>query len=121
MAVKIKTQDDKIVEIDLELAKKSTLLKNLIEDLGDDIDVIPVNNVSHEIFMKVIEYLKNPENSDYFRMDHEMMIAVILAANFLDMEEFLDRLCKEMAENIKDKSVDEIREIFDIPPPVPFC
>jgi S-phase kinase-associated protein 1 len=116
--IKLLSEDKKIVELDLELASKSVLLKNMIDDLSDSIDTeIPINNISYDILIKVVEFLKDENNGDFFKMDQDTLMQVILAANFLDINDLLEKSCKEMSDRIQGKSVEEIREIFDIPAP----
>lgn len=111
--------ENKIVDLELELASKSILLKNMIEDLPDSLDtVIPINNISYDIMLKVIEYLKDENNNKFFNINQDTLMLVILAANFLDINDLLEKSCKEMSNRIQGKTVEEIREIFDIPEPV---
>lgn len=113
--VKIKTQDNQVIELAQETAYKSVLLKNLVEDLGDSEEPIPLQNVTSKTFNKVLEYFELKEHEDYFaKMDRDFLFEVILAANFLDIEDLLDKACKKVADSLKDKSVEEIREILEI-------
>lgn len=43
-----------------------------------------------------------------------MIFELIIASNYLDFRYLLDLLCKKVANMIKNKSVDEIRDTFNI-------
>ncbi|XP_037437872.1 SKP1-like protein 1 isoform X1 [Triticum dicoccoides] len=47
-------------------------------------------------------------------VDQAMLFDIILAANFLSIKGLLDLACQKVADDIKDKSVEEVREIFKI-------
>ncbi|CAN0914029.1 SKP1-like protein 4, partial [Linum grandiflorum] len=48
------------------------------------------------------------------RQDQDMLFDVILAANYMDIKGLFDLTCKEVAEMMKGKDVEEIRKIFHI-------
>ncbi|EGD81487.1 fimbriata-associated protein [Salpingoeca rosetta] len=47
-------------------------------------------------------------------MDQSTLFKLILAANFLDIKSLLDLTCKHVAGMIKNRSVEEIRQQFNI-------
>ncbi|XP_020181820.1 SKP1-like protein 11 [Aegilops tauschii subsp. strangulata] len=47
-------------------------------------------------------------------VDQATLFDIILAANFLSIKGLLDLACQKVADDIKDKSVEEVREIFKI-------
>ncbi|XP_037431016.1 SKP1-like protein 11 [Triticum dicoccoides] len=47
-------------------------------------------------------------------VDQATVFDIILAANFLSIKGLLDLACQKVADDIKDKSVEEVREIFKI-------
>lgn len=130
--VKVTTQDGIQMELNTVLANQCILIKNLIEDLGDESNEldIPLQNVSSETMTKVIEYLNYKQETeydkkdvtedlkffDYVKMDdiaeRDKLFQVILAANYLDHESLLSLGCKKVAEYIKGKPIEEIKEIF---------
>lgn len=130
--VKVTTQDGIQMELNTVLANQCILIKNLIEDLGDESNEldIPLQNVSSETMTKVIEYLNYKQETeydkkdvtedlkffDYVKMDdiaeRDKLFQVILAANYLDNESLLSLGCKKVAEYIKGKPIEEIKEIF---------
>lgn len=137
-SVKLTTSDNAELVVDREVAERSILIKNLLEDLGGDNDeAIPIPNVNEAVMKKVLEWCehhrKDPpasqdDDSDsrkkstdidewdqkFMQVDQEMLFEIILAANYLDIKALLDVGCKTVANMIKGKSPDEIRKTFNI-------
>jgi S-phase kinase-associated protein 1 len=126
------SNDNKEIKIGKEIAKKSVLIKNMIEDIGDSDAPIPLPNVNHKVLEKVIEWCEyhvNDSEEDvqesksleidewdqkYMKVDQESLFDIILAANYLDIKQLLDLGCKFVANMIKGKTTEEIRKIFNI-------
>ncbi|KAF2446386.1 S-phase kinase-associated protein-like protein 1 [Karstenula rhodostoma CBS 690.94] len=132
------TSDNATLPVDREVAERSILIKNLLEDLGvDNTEAIPIPNVNEAVMKKVLEWCehhrKDPpasqdDDSDsrkkstdidewdqkFMQVDQEMLFEIILAANYLDIKALLDVGCKTVANMIKGKSPDEIRKTFNI-------
>ncbi|WAQ88480.1 hypothetical protein PtA15_9A607 [Puccinia triticina] len=131
------TSDGEQFTIDREVAIRSVLIKNMIEDVGESDNPIPLPNVSASVLKKVIEWCehhkKDPEPSTedpddarkrateisdwdtkFINVDQEMLFEIILAANYLDIKPLLDVGCKSVANMIKGKQPDEIRKLFNI-------
>jgi len=53
-------------------------------------------------------------DNEYFKMDKETLFAVILAANYLDVKELTKRAAKAIAQGLKGKSVQEMRDFLGI-------
>jgi S-phase kinase-associated protein 1 len=51
---------------------------------------------------------------EYMKIEQATLFEVILAANYLDMKNLLDLGCKTVANMIKGKSVEEIRQVKTI-------
>ena len=126
------------INVDVDVAEKSTILKNMIEDTGKDGE-IPIPNIRVSILRKVIVYCthyrgqqspgipkplphKNlkeagvPEwDCDYINLDNmDDLIDLVVASNFLDIEGLLNLGCAKIASLIKGKNVEEIRDMFGI-------
>ncbi|KAK0722557.1 Skp1 family, dimerization domain-containing protein [Lasiosphaeria miniovina] len=138
--VTLASNDGSHIEVDRVVAERSMLIKNLIEDLGDDAIAtapIPIPNVNDPVLRKVVEWCdhhrgdslqSNEEENDnrkkttdieewdqkFMQVDQEMLFEIILAANFLDIKALLDVGCKTVANMIKGKSPEEIRKTFNI-------
>jgi S-phase kinase-associated protein 1 len=134
--IKISSSDDQVFEVEEKVITQSTLIKNMLNDLEVSDTVIPLQNITSDILKKVIEYaehhkddephveetekkvdsaINNDWDKKFMDLDRSIIFDIILAANYLDMEELLNLGCKTIANNyIKGKSADEIREIFGI-------
>ncbi|KAF2756004.1 E3 ubiquitin ligase SCF complex, Skp subunit [Pseudovirgaria hyperparasitica] len=138
--VLIETSDGIEIRVDREVAERSVLIKNLLEDLGPEAaeqGAIPIPNVNEAVMRKVLEWCeqhkKDPpaaadDDADnrkkttdidewdqkFMQVDQEMLFEIILAANYLDIKALLDVGCKTVANMIKGKSPDEIRKTFNI-------
>ena len=51
---------------------------------------------------------------DFCKVDQTTLFELILAANFLDIPPLLDLTCKTVANMIKGRTTEEIRNAFDI-------
>jgi len=134
--VKLVTSEGEKVEVDVEIASKSVLIKGMIDDAGVEED-IPLPNVKKAILDKVVAfcvYLKDhapPEiekplrsnnlndvttsyYADFVNLEQEVLFELILAANYLDIKPLLELACAKVASVIKNKSIQEIRKYFNI-------
>ncbi|THG98680.1 hypothetical protein EW026_g3537 [Hermanssonia centrifuga] len=96
------TSDNEQFVVDKEVAERSVLIKNMLEDVGESDQPIPLPNVSSSVLKKFIT------------VDQEMLFEIILAANYLDIKPLLDVGCKTVANMIKGKTPEEIRKLFNI-------
>eukprot|EP01135_Chromosphaera_perkinsii_P006465 Nk52_evm1s508 gene=Nk52_evmTU1s508 len=136
--VKLQSSDGQEYSVDLNVAKMSVTIKNMLEDLGmdDDDNAIPLPNVTGPILSKVIDYCnrhkddppmteedeskeKNcediePWDAEFCKVDQGTLFEMILAANYLDIKPMLDLTCKTVANMIKGKTPEEIRKTFNI-------
>ena len=134
--VKLLCSDGEEVELDLEIAEKSVLIKGLIDDSGLE-ESIPLPNVKKPILEKVVEscaYLKDqtapeiekplksvdmasvvdPWYANYINLEQEVLFELIMASNYLDIKPLLELACAKVASMIKNKSIPEIRKFFNI-------
>lgn len=74
---------------------------------------------------KVLEYCKYHHDTHtteeqkawdtkYAHVDDDMLFGLIVASNFLNIKPLLDLMCTTVAEEIKDKTPEQIRERFNI-------
>ncbi|CAL9125494.1 unnamed protein product [Musa textilis] len=125
--VTLVSSDEVKFEVDMAVANQSEMIKNLISDMEDNVDefVVPLLNVSGLVLAKVIQYWKqhaevnDKEQLDAFDrlfvdMQKEQLFDVLIAVNFLESRPLLNLLCKAIADNVKDMSVEEVREYFSI-------
>jgi S-phase kinase-associated protein 1 len=137
--VTLMSNDGHPIEVDKDVAERSLLIKNMLEDLGEGAvgQAIPIPNVSEPVLRKVIEWCvhhrhdppsTNDDETDnrkrttdidewdqkFMQVDQEMLFEIILASNYLDIKALLDVGCKTVANMIKGKSPEEIRKTFNI-------
>lgn len=125
--IKIVTSDNKIFEVEKHVIFQSELIKNMISDLDISEQSIPIHNIDSEIMQKVIEYAEHHEikqesdewDKKFLNIDNETVFKIILAANYLDMKNLLDLGCQTVAEFIKNKPIEEITKILNLPDYVP--
>ncbi|KAL4788013.1 E3 ubiquitin ligase complex SCF subunit sconC [Aspergillus varians] len=131
------SSDEKPMQVARDVAERSILIKNLLDDLGDpNGEPIPIPNVTENVLNKVLEWCHHhrsdpPSSTDdddsrrkttdieewdqkFMQVDQEMLFEIILAANYLDIKPLLDIGCKTVANMIKGKSPEEIRKTFNI-------
>ncbi|VVT53215.1 uncharacterized protein SAPINGB_P003461 [Magnusiomyces paraingens] len=129
--------DDVKYTVDNKTASRSVLIKNMMEDLGDDTAEIPLPNATSNVLKKVIEYCEHhkddpiphaDEDSEqtknatdisewdakFFQVDQELLFEILLAANYLDIRSLLDAGSKTVANMIRNKTPEEIRKTFNI-------
>ncbi|OLN81573.1 E3 ubiquitin ligase complex SCF subunit scon-3 [Colletotrichum chlorophyti] len=137
----VQSNDGVVITVDRIVAERSMLIKNMLEDVGDDSispeNPIPIPNVNEAVLRKVIEWCDHhrndpPQTQDdendarkktteieewdqkFMQVDQEMLFEIILASNYLDIKPLLDVGCKTVANMIKGKSPEEIRKTFNI-------
>ncbi|WFD35447.1 TATA-binding protein-associated factor mot1 [Malassezia cuniculi] len=142
--VVLTTSDNEQFTVDRDVAERSLLIKQMIEDIGESDMPIPLPNVSSSVLTKVLEYCNHHRNdppsslddademrrratdisewdAKFIQVDQEMLFEIILAANYLDIKSLLDIGCKtvyvvpaDSANMIKGKQPEEIRKLFNI-------
>ncbi|CAH9089637.1 unnamed protein product [Cuscuta epithymum] len=121
----LRSSDGEEFQVDESAAIQSVTIKNIIEeDCGGG--VIPLPNVDAKTLAKVITYWKElaaakdaanmKEFNEKFMAEEEQdsVVALIMAANYLDTKPLLDILCQRIADTIKDMSPEEVRAFFNI-------
>ena len=136
--VQLKSSEGEVFEVDPEIASMSVLIKNMVDDSGTD-DEIPLPNVTTRILGMILDYCTyhkdNPVKAiskplvsenllecgvsewdvDFVNIDNkEVLFALIVAANYLDIAALLDLTCAKVASMIKNKTTEEIRKEFNI-------
>lgn len=139
--VKLISQDEQEFEVEGKVANMMQTIKEMMEDFGGVEDItIPVSGVSSNILTKVLEYLKHHVNdevvdeknedndvvvkqhdskiegwdAEFVKMEQPELFETILAANYLNIKSLLDLCCKAVANMIKGKDPEEIRQTFNI-------
>ena len=121
--------DNTIINVKSSIIYMSNTIKDMCEAIGgDEGDLIPLPTINSNIMNKVIEYCEryyqvdnnelkidiNDEwNKTFLIMDNSVLFQLVMAANFLDIKPLLDITCKLIAEFIRSKTPEEIREMFE--------
>ncbi|GLJ36416.1 hypothetical protein SUGI_0731180 [Cryptomeria japonica] len=131
--VSLKSSDDEMFEVDQAVAFASETIKNMIEDTSVE-SVVPLPNVNSKILAKVIEYCKyhvdaaktteettaiseggvKKWDQEYVKVDQATLFDLILAANYLNINNLLHFTCQTVADMIEGKSPEDIRKTFNI-------
>ncbi|XP_058070610.1 SKP1-like protein 1A [Magnolia sinica] len=123
--VTLKSSDGEEFVIDEAVALQLQTIKHMIEDDCTD-NGIPLPNVTSKILSKVIEYCnKHVEaagssdelkawDMDFIKVDQETLFYLILAADYLYVKNLLDLTCQTVADLMKGKTPEEIRQTFNI-------
>ncbi|MFS7927780.1 putative S-phase kinase-associated protein [Helianthus anomalus] len=127
----LKTSDGETFEVEELVVLESQTIKHMIEDDCAN-TTIPLPNVTSKTLSMVIEYCKKHVestksedkktaeedlkafDSEFVKVDVDSLFDLILAANYLNIKSLLDLTCQTTADMIKDKTPEEIREIFNI-------
>lgn len=134
--ITVVTDDSSRFKILIDAARGCNFLNSIIDNCEPDKD-IPIHNVSSNIFSKIVEYLnhyrlKKPQSLpkplpatplnkllnawDYNFISRELFVIfeLITAANVLDIPGLVELCATKIASEIRGRSVEEIRNIFNI-------
>lgn len=133
--------DDNVeIIIPYKFVKQWTTIKDMIDDIGaDNLIPIPLTNISLDTINLIIKFAdfnhQSPINissqdndirttsntfvQNFFQnndspMQQSTLFSLILAANFLNFKILLDLCCKQIADLIKGKTPEQIRQTFNI-------
>ncbi|KAK2363582.1 SKP1 protein 1A [Trifolium repens] len=132
MKFTLQSYDGETFEVDEAVALKSQTIKYLIED-GCANNTIPIPNVTGKILAMIIEYCKKhveaeaassdekPSeddlkawDADFVKIDSTTLFELVIAANYLNINNLLNLTCNTIGEMIKGKTSEEIRQTFNI-------
>ena len=134
--MKLITSDGEVFEIDGKTAALSGLLVDFVseDEDGDQDEPIPLANVTSDVMKKVIEWAEHHKDdpnqeenegerrtdnisawdANFMKVDQGMMFSLILAANYLKIDGLLKLACDTVANMIRGKTPNEIRQTFNI-------
>lgn len=137
--INLQSSDGELFETDIEIAKCSGTIKNMLDDCGIEAEgaIVPLPNVKAAILRRVLAWADHHKDdgklvdsvddkkketgeisewdADFLKVDQGTLFELILAANYLDTKGLLDITCQTVANMIKGKQPEEIRKMFDIP------
>ncbi|CAN8304672.1 unnamed protein product [Cochlearia groenlandica] len=130
----LKSSDEQSFEVDETVARESQTIKHMIEDQCTG-DCIPLPKVTSHTLAKVIEYCKkhveayaedkavisgNKEDEDlknwdkeFVNVDQPTLFDILLAANYMNISGLLDLTCKTVADMMRGKTPQQIRECWN--------
>ena len=136
MSVELISKDEKSFIVEEKLLTQSKVITDMLEESGDEKKVVNLLNVEAKILEKVIAYIKNHKDNkaaeiekplkgklsesvskwdyEFISVDNFTLIEIIMAANYLDIKDLLDLACAKVAESIKGRTPEQIREMFGI-------
>ncbi|TMW86884.1 hypothetical protein EJD97_020749 [Solanum chilense] len=126
----LRSFDGESFEVDETVALESETIKHMIEDDCAN-NTIPVPNVTGKILAKVIKYCKRHVevskaedntakedlktfDAEFVKVDQSTLFNLILAANYLKIKSLIDLTCQTLADMIKGKTPEEIRNLLNI-------
>jgi len=126
------------MEVESEIAMRSELIRNLVEDMGEGEAVtqpIPLPMVNSTVLAKVLAWCSHHRSTgdlpiendrpqrtevgqwdlDFFTaVDQQMLFDIIMAANYLDIPELLGLACQVVADSMKGLTPEELRQKFNL-------
>jgi hypothetical protein len=100
-----RTPDGTIFNLNSKMTRDCKVLSMMCEDVVAG-DVIPVQ-VNSNVMKRIIYF-----NTFGYLENHDQMIDLLLACDYLDYEELLDYGARIVADSLKGKSTAEIRTFF---------
>ncbi|XP_060206567.1 SKP1-like protein 11 [Lycium barbarum] len=122
----LKTSDGEEFVLEEAMAFRSLTIKNAAPTNTNNNTPLSIN-VQSNTMIKVIEYWTKHSERDisedqlmtfdknFFKlMDKSKLFDLVLAANYLAAKELLDAACEQVADRIRRKTPEEIRDFFNI-------
>ena len=111
---KVRTNDGRVIEIQLALIQDCSVLK-MATDCSDEhtsFDEVPLPNIDAAIMETVVRFFETGSIPEF--QDPRDLFTLYDAANFLGYNKLQDSIAKGIAENMKGRSEKEIHNIFGI-------
>lgn len=126
----LKSFDGEEFLVEKHVALQSTLIQTMLDSDCSSADVIPLPKIDARTLAQVLDYCKkhadassssskqeelNGFDSEFLKdMDMGALFNLVLAANFMEIKGLLDITAQKIADTIKDKPHQEVREIFHV-------
>ncbi|KAM7520284.1 hypothetical protein LguiB_019246 [Lonicera macranthoides] len=116
--VTLKSSDEQEFIVEESVAVQSDMIKNIIEDCGFNLISLP--NVNGKTLYKVMQYCTkhttnyDDDDDEFLDVDQSIPYDLLMAANYLNIKDLLEKICEKIAGMIEGKSVEEIRKTFEI-------
>jgi len=140
--IKLQSSDGEAFPVDVDIARQSVTIRTMLEDLGmeeeepEEDEPVPLPNVNAAILKKVIQWATYHKDDppppvddefkekrtddisswdlDFLKVDQGTLFELIHAANYLEIKGLLDVTCKTVANMIRGKTPEEIRNSIDL-------
>ncbi|KAJ2033853.1 hypothetical protein H4S03_005372 [Coemansia sp. S3946] len=134
--IRLQSSDGRLVAVEEKTGFMSTLIKDIVTDLGVTSEPIPLPNVTGEILVEIVRYCRYHKDDarlsssvpdilqddslieawdrKFMLMNDSKMLRVISAADYLNIEPLVDLGCLAIAKIIRTLSVKEIRERYNV-------
>ncbi|KAK9875479.1 hypothetical protein WA026_007871 [Henosepilachna vigintioctopunctata] len=129
--IKLMSRDRRIFEIDSEILKCSSTILEMLKDFGVDA-VLSLPNVNSVVVEKIIEWATHHRNdplsdddgnesendvsswdADFLKIDNSTLLDITVAATYLEIKGLLKLIKKPFSDLIANKSIPEMRELFE--------
>jgi len=140
MSVQLKSKEQDVHDVPLEVAQMSRLVVDILGDADEDEEQPPIDmlKVSNPILTKVIDFCRHykeveamkpietplksakiedlvqPWYVDFVKVDQKTLFELVAAANYMDIKELLDLTCLGVSILCQNKSADELRKMFKV-------
>ncbi|XP_027364812.1 SKP1-like protein 1 [Abrus precatorius] len=135
--INVKCSEGEVLEVEEALVNASPTMKRLIEEKyskSENNIIITLPEISIQILSKIIDFMNkhaddvddpskasksdkeslNNWDTEFIKVDVDTLYDLILGAHYLKIQKLLDLGCKTVADKMKGKTPEEIRQIFDI-------
>ncbi|EDV46760.1 S-phase kinase-associated protein 1 [Drosophila erecta] len=137
--IKLQSSDGVIFQTTVQAASLSKTIKTLLEIAAvenDEDDIVPLPNVGSFILDKILAWAHHhkddpqltsndeesqgcsddisPWDANFMNVDRGTLFELILAANYLEITDLMDLSSKTVANMIRGKSTEQIRQILNI-------
>ncbi|XP_041451487.1 S-phase kinase-associated protein 1-like [Drosophila obscura] len=133
--VKLQSSDGIIFDTPIKIAIKLKIIRDMLNFCSDDKsdEIIAIDNVRSNILDMVLTWIEHHLNDDmetlvkhtnftipewdktFLEIPKTDLADLIIACNFLNIQPLYLIACKTLAKMIDEKSVQEVREIINIP------
>jgi Skp1 family, dimerisation domain len=114
---RIRTNEGRVTEVDPDFVQQCSVLR-MVTDMTDCSDVfasfdeIPLPNINTAIMDTITKFFESNTLPEFTQPQE--MFPLMMAADYLGYDTLLDESAKAVAESLKGRSAQEIRDVFGI-------
>ncbi|KAF4592484.1 ubiquitin-protein ligase [Ophiocordyceps camponoti-floridani] len=127
--IMLQTSNGVEIKITRQAAERSVLIHNIMHDVPNwQHEAIPMANVNDKVLRRVVDWCEHHQahtrtdpgalddwDAEFMQLDVDMLFDLILAANYLEIEQLLELGCSTVASMIHDKSFEEMATLLKVP------